>query len=306
MNLPGFDLNLLIVFDAMMREQNTSRAGQRIGMSQPAVSKALGRLRHHLKDELFVRTARGMQPTSRALEMAPSIRDMLSRLDMALDPAAFDPLTSTRTFTLATNDYVSVVIIPRVMALLAEQAPGVNVRLLPSVGRSQEMLDRQEIDFILSPLQTDMLADRFEGETLLDEKFVIIMRKDHPLAEDPLTLERYASADHLMLTIRGDDRSFVDEWLEDHGLKRRVVLTVNQFLAGPPIVAATDIVMTIPRRLAETCQPLFHLAIKDTPVRRDEALGLTTMIWHRQFGDHPAHRWFRGILRSASAKVMPY
>lgn len=306
MNLAGFDLNLLIVFDAMMREKNTSRAGQRIGMSQPAVSKALGRLRHHLKDELFIRTAGGMQPTARALEMAPSIRDMLSRLDLALDPTAFDPLTSTRTFSLSTNDYVAVVIMPRVMTLLAEQAPGVNVRLVPSVGRSLELLDQQEIDFILSPLQPGTLADRFHCETLLDEKFVVIMRKSNPLADGSMSLEDYANADHLMVTLRGDDHSFVDVWLADHGLKRRVILTVNQFLAGPPIVAATDTIMTLPRRLAETCLELFDLVIKETPVRRDESLGLTTMTWHRQFADHPAHIWFRDILRSASAKITPY
>ncbi|MEM7662835.1 MAG: LysR family transcriptional regulator [Pseudomonadota bacterium] len=299
MNLAGLDLNLLLVFDAVMRTRNVTKAGFEIGLSQPAVSKALGRLRHHLKDELFVRSAEGMKATPRALELAGPVHNALLELQTALDPTEFDPTTSTRTFTIAANDYVTGVLMPRIMDHFMAESPKLNWRFLPTTGRSFEMLDGQEIDFAMTPLPYPEVPERFGTLKLISEDYVLLMRRGHDLAEGQLTLERFAAAAHLLVTIRGDDRGFIDTGLEEHGLQRRVAMTINHFTVGPPIVAASNMIMTVPRRLAELYAPVHELVVRDSLFQGPDWMMRFHLVWNRKLATHPAHDWFRKTIQEA-------
>lgn len=294
MHLAGMDLNLLRVFDAVMRERSATRAGEAIGLSQPAVSRALTRLRHHLKDDLFIRAPNGLRPTPRAEELALPVRRALSILELALDPVEFDAATSTRTFTLVTNDYVAGVLLPDFVSHITTAAPNVNLRLLPSTGNSLDLLDQQMADFSITP--RGALPERFDRLELSDAEFVLVMRRGHELSEGEITLTRFAAAPHLVLTLRGDDRSFVDDVLDMHGLKRRVAMTINQASIGPTLVAASDMILMAPRELAEKLAPLHDLVVREAPIQGPPISARVSLIWHKRLASHPAHDWFRKTL----------
>ena len=294
MKLTGFDLNLLLVFDAMMQERQTSKAGQRIGMSQPAVSKALSRLRYHLKDDLFIRSPKGMSPTPLALQMYGEVRTALQKLDAVLNPSDFDPATSEWVFRVVVNEYIASTFWPRLTAIIRARAPNVDLRLLPSVGRGFDQLDQYQADFIISPLPD--VPDRFETVALHEDEFLLIMRADHPLAAGEMTLKRYSEALHLMVSIRGDDRSFVDDILSNHGLSRRVMLTINTFSTGPRIVAETDLIMMVPARLANEVIGRGTLVTRPLPPEINDQPSGIKLAWHKGLATHSAHDWFRDLM----------
>jgi DNA-binding transcriptional LysR family regulator len=149
MNLRRLDLNLLVIFDALMTERKVTRVAKCVSLSQPAVSNALSRLRHYFKDELFVRGPEGMLPTPRAMELAPQVHAALNSLEQALDPRAFDPASAVRSFTIDTNDYMVSVVMPPLMRRLATIAPAIDVRVLPAAGKAYERLDARDADFAL-------------------------------------------------------------------------------------------------------------------------------------------------------------
>lgn len=295
MNLRRLDLNLLVVFDAMMTDRNVTRAAARIGLSQPAMSNALNRLRAFFKDELFLRGPDGMRPTPRAMDLAPAVHQALGAIDAALDPVTFDPRTAQRTIRIDTNDYVVATYLPRLMALLAREAPGIDLRISPQTGRTMERLDAQEIDFGISAYGD--VPDRFEIEQIDEEVYVVLMRKRHPLVAANMTLSSYAAATHVLVSPRGDTRGFVDTALAEKGLTRRIALTVNQFSVVGPIIAATNLVVTIPKRIADQMVPAFGLIQKPSPVPGPKAFSAVSMIWHRRLGQHPANVWFRSAMK---------
>ena len=295
MNLAAIDLNLLVVFDALMTERNVTKAGANIGLSQSAVSKALNRLRLIFDDELFVRTSAGMQPTALAYDLADPIGEALHTLEQALNPPKFDPAVARRIFTLTTVDLVSSVIIPRVLNHLEKHAPGIDLRLLPSTGRSIEMLDRREVDFALVPLEE--IPSRFESTALFSDDFAVLMRDSHPLSQQELTLERLVSARHVLVSLRGDDRSAIDDALEARGLSRRIGITINQFLAGPPIVAGSDLIMIAPKSLCRAQASLYNLTICPLPLVVPEMNTNLNLIWARRDSNNPASAWMRSVIQ---------
>lgn len=304
MNIAGLDLNLLLVFDAVMNERNITRAGFKIGMSQPAVSNALNRLRHVLKDDLFLRGAEGMRPTARAMELATPIRTALLEIESALNPAAFDPATAERTFTMATTDYAALTWMPYLATYLSEEAPGVNFYTIPIEGRLFEKLDTQEADFGFTALEAMSLPDRFGSLQLGQEKFICLMRPDHPLAKykSEIPLDEYAAARHLLVTPRGDSRGFVDDALEKQGLKRRVVMTLNQFAAAPMAVLSSDLVLTAPSKIAEKCVQFFDIHMVESPIQPPPEVG-GVLIWHKRLSNHPAHMWFKDMIVRANDEM---
>lgn len=301
MNLSGIDLNLLLVFDAVMQERHVTRAGNKVGMSQPAMSNALNRLRHHLKDELFVRGPEGMRPTPRALELSAPIRSALQDLDQALNPAKFDPATASKTFAIGTNDYFAATLMPRVVTAMEREAPGINIKLVPSAGRTFELLDAQEIDFGISAFG-DVPA-RFGATVLIDDTYVLLMRKGHPLSRGKLTLAKYAAARHMLMSPRGDATGFVDQALAKQGLTRQVAITINSFSSAPGLLAATDLVFMAPKRVADTFAPLYDLATRKAPIEGPREYSTATIVWHSRLASHAAHVWFREIIRAIAEDV---
>ncbi len=296
MNLAGIDLNLILVFDAVMRERNVTRAGERIGLSQPAVSNALNRLRHHLKDDLFIRSPDGMKATPRAHELAEPVRRALHRLEVALDPVAFDPAISDRVFRIVTSDYASTVLMPDIVRHVWDVAPQVDLRLISETVTAEllELLDSQEADFALTTAAK--LPERFHHVELIDDHYVLLMGKGHELAYGKITLERFASFNHLLISPRGDNHGFVDDALAREGLHRRVAMSVPRFSQAPGILAASDMVLTAPHRLAERYAPMFDLVERPAPIQGPPSYSRWKLIWHERLASHPANQWFREMV----------
>jgi len=305
MNLAGIDLNLLLVFDAVMSERNATRAGVRIGMSQPAVSNALNRLRHVLKDDLFIRGPEGMRPTARALELAGPIRTALSEIENALNPIEFDPSTAERTFKIASTDYATLTLMPYLSTYISNEAPGVNIHLIPTEGKFFELLDGQEAEYGINPLTE--IPDRFNSLNLGGDTFVCMMRPDHPLSKyEKIPLKEYAAARHLLVTPRGDPRGFVDDRLEKAGLSRRIVMTVNNFGSAPMIVLSSDMILTAPSKIVEKYSRFFDIHVVRAPIQPPSDVMGMMLLWHKRLTNHPAHTWFQSLLKRAAQDLQLY
>src|SRR5258708_15153377 len=284
MNWGAFDLNLLIVFDAVMQERSVTRAGSRIGLSQPAMSHALNRLRYMLKDELFVRPPEGMVPTPRAEVLAQPLRHALSEMQLALEPAAFDPAASDRRFALAINNYAAVVLAPPLVAAVAAGAPAVHLDLRRSGTLDiVDRLDRGDLDLTIGSM--DSPGERFATAPLLEDPFVMVMRRGHPASRRKLSAAASAALPHLEISSSREDTSFIDRWLATSGFVRRIKLRAPYLSAGP-ILVQSAMVVTLSRRIAQEFVRNHPLQIREPPY--DSPRVRTTMLWHRRLERHPS------------------
>ncbi|GFD88859.1 LysR family transcriptional regulator [Tenacibaculum sp. KUL152] len=296
MNLNAFDLNLLRVFDAVMRYRNVSKAADALYLSQPAASHALSRLRHALNDELFVKSPNGMKPTSRALDIAPAVSKALAELSQALAPATFNPSTSEATVRLATHDYFVALVMPKLAHYLGLHAPNMSITTRPMEGRAIELLDDQQIDVAISAFGD--LPERIKKVTLIEDDYVCVMRGGHPLSHfDELTLQRYVESRHLLISPKGDARGFVDDMLMSLGLKRHVALVVNQFSPAPDIVSSSDLLVTLPRHIAKKYESKYDLAIVELPFESNVDYTKTHAIFNKKLGQSAPMTWFVNTLR---------
>jgi len=297
MDIRAVDLNLLKAFDALMTERAVTRAADRIGLSQPAMSHALSRLRGVFADELFVRAAAGMEPTARAREIGPLVTAAIEHIEAALRlGAGFNPATSTTTFTAGMAEYAEIALVGPLARAFARKASGATLRLLPATGRELvEQLDRGAIDVAVAHVNS--LPAHIEATVLLRDPFVVVARQDHPDAARPMGLEAYAAQSHVLVSPRGARTGALDRILVDFGLKRRIALFVATYLAVPAAVAASDLIATVPRRIAE--QIAANAAIAITPLPIDFATTVS-MAWHRRSTGDPAQSWFRTLLTDAA------
>jgi DNA-binding transcriptional LysR family regulator len=299
MNWGAFDLNLLIVFDAVMQERSVTRAGRRIGLSQPAISHALSRLRHMLKDELFIRAPDGMVPTPRAEALAQPLRDALSGMQLALEPAAFDPVAADRRFVLAVNNYAAVVLAPPLVTAASAAAPAVRLDLRPSGTLDiVDQLDRGALDLVVGSLESP--GERFATATLFEDPYVLVMRRGHPARQDKLPAQCFADLPHLEVSSTDRDTGFIDTWLAEHGLARRIALRAP-YLSAAAILIQSDMIATMSRRIAQELVRSHPLEIREPPY--DSPLVRISMLWHRRLDRHPAHRWLRSVVLSASRNL---
>ena len=306
MNFSALDLNLLRVFDALMRERSVTRAGEQIGLSQPAVSAALNRLRAHLGDQLFVRRGHEMVPTPRADDLFPPVREALQRIEAALaPPRGFDPATARRTFTLLGADFFSVLLMPRLFARWSEAAPGITWRFLDSArGDVQRLLQEDGIDAALErPLDTQ---EPIESAVLFSAPFVVIARRGHPDLAGlepgaPVPLEVYARLPHAIRSIDGSLSGMVDEALAAAGHRRTVRIALPHFHGVAEAVASTAAIAAVPKQFAEAVAARMGLSIHAVPV--ETPAPEVRLYWHgRRTGD-PAHRWLREAVLGASREL---
>jgi DNA-binding transcriptional LysR family regulator len=265
------------------------------------VSAALNRLRHLLKDDLFIRRADGMQPTRKAQELAVPLRQALMQIQAALEPQTFNPATAQRTFRLATNDFAAAILLPNLGAQLSQTAPSIDLRLIyADDALGMKLLDEDAIDLAIAPFEAHQ--PQFQRQHLLDPAgFLCVMRQGHPLAGKPLTLETFAAAPQLMISRTGDATGFVDEILAEVGLQRRVALTVPSFLLAPIVLTQTDCIATLPRRLVEMFQQITDLVAYEPPFpQRKFPLG---MLWHQRLTKDPGHLWLRNTLKAVSTAI---
>jgi DNA-binding transcriptional LysR family regulator len=299
MNWGAFDLNLLTVFDAVMQERSVTRAGDRLGLSQPAVSHALGRLRHMLKDELFVRAPEGMVPTPRAEQLAGPLHRALTDMQLALEPESFVPEQTSRQFAVSVNNYAAVLLVPPLVQAVVTAAPSVRLDLRPSGARDvTALIDRGELDLAIGNF--DDAGERFATAPLLDDTFVLAMRPDHPALAERLTPDGLASLRYLDVSSSGEEPGFLDEWFVAHRLTRHVAHRAPR-LSAAAILTATDMVAVLSGRLAETWTKLHGLAVCPPPLASPAIR--TGMLWHRRFDNQPAHRWLRNLVQATAAVI---
>ncbi|MFC4276612.1 LysR family transcriptional regulator [Achromobacter aloeverae] len=262
-NLRSVDLNLLVMFDALITERHVTRAAARVAMSQPAMSNALNRLRTLFKDELLVRTPHGMEPTDRALELRESVHQILMQTERLMQSDAFfEPATSERSFTIRMSDLVGTLLLPGCMRRLADEAPKVVLDVLHMAPeRSIRALSEDQLDFAVS---FELAHDRsIVSEPLLPDRMVCAMRKGHPLSAGRLTLKRFLEASHLRVAMSPTDLRFVDSKLAAQGLSRNITVNVPQWLLVPEMLRETDLLGVVSERFGEkltkhgiVCRPL--------------------------------------------------
>jgi len=298
MNLRSLDLNLLVVFDALMREQHVTRAANAIGLSQPAFSNALTRLRERLGDELFIRTPTGMKPTPWALELSGPVSTALQDIKNALDGVSFDPATSKRRFSVATPDYATITLFPKLLCRLQSEAPDIVLQALTPSLHYGEYLDNQRADIALFNWPDP--PDRFKSEVLFQEDWVCVMRPDHPMASKPATIDRYSSVKHLLISAKGERRNWVDEVLAEHGRTRHVAYAMPTYGPAPVILDKTDLVLTCPASVAREFKERTGMLVSKCPIHTPLSVKSIHMVWHSRLGNHPAHIWLRDLLREVA------
>ncbi len=295
-NLAAIDLNLLVVLNALLEERSVTRAARRVGLSQPAMSHALGRLRALLADPVLVREGRLMVPTLRAQAMAEPLAAALSALSALVKrPDVFDPSTATRTVRLASTDFAQAMVLPELCGRLQEVAPGVDVVVHPTSDGALGMLARGEVDLVLGPLRLADASTAIHHEKLFDERFVCLARAGHPLTRGRMTVERFAKARHAFIAPRGRRGGAVDDALEKLGFSRRVAFQSAQFLVAPYVVEKTDLVITIPERVARLFASVTGLATFASPLELEGFA--VSMIWHERTAHDGALTFIRGEVR---------
>ena len=292
----GMDLNLLRVFAALIRERNVTRAGAALCLSQSAVSNSLQRLRAALGDVLFERTAAGIRPTSRGLELWQQLQPHYLSIEKVLTPEAFDPMTYDGAFTIAMSDYTVERVMPRLGAHLEAHAPRVQINLLPySVANMFPMFEREGIDLAIGANRDDAQHSRgLRASTLWPIHSRCLMRRDHPLAQGRLTLKRFLSARHLDVCLPGMTMPLYDNLLAAHGIRRNLIITLNHYTQALAVLAATDYIAVLPVSLLDLSAYAGQLCQREPPIAMPERpLGL---IWHQRHESSPPHVWLRQVL----------
>lgn len=306
MNFRSLDLNLLRVFDAVMAEGSVTRAADVLAMTQPAVSHALKRLRAAVGEELFLRTAHGMKPSPRAEELWPTVRESLGSLRQALAPQAFDAAKESAHFRLAMADATAAQLTPGLVRIIESQALAVGMRMLPLTTRDpRRLLETSEVDLavgyfpeILAFLASLGRDANLRHQRLYVTRYVCVMRKGHPLADLPLTLERYCAAMHLLVSFSGRPHGYVDQALAAIGRRRRIVLTVNQFFTAGRVVAQSDLLTVLPEGFVDATGYRHELTTRELPLEMQPVH--VDMLWHRRHDNAPAHAWLREQVLAAA------
>ena len=298
----SLDLNLLRVFDEVMAERSLTRAAHNLSLTQPAVSNALRRLRDTLGDELVRRSGQGIAPTPHALALWPSVRQALQQLQGAIVPSRFVAAEASSTFVLAMADATAAELMGGLAIRLQQSAPGVSVRVVPLTTRDpRRMLSDGLADLALGyfpAVLTDLTARAQTGEPvnfahqrLYAGEYVCVMRKGHPLAKTPLTLDAYCAARHLLVSFSGRPYGYVDEALSSIGRQRRIVLTVNQFFTAGRVVVNSDLLTVLPRHFVPTTGMAEQLVVRVLPLEVPPVH--VEALWHGRQHDNPSHQWLR-------------
>lgn len=293
MNLRSFDLNLLVIFQAIMAKRSVVGAAEQVGLSPSAVSHALSRLRVMLNDELFTRTPGGLEPSPRALELHGEITTGLSHIANAIEAQhRFDPSKSERVFTMQIADYVSGILLPRLTERLCREAPGVSVNVMPFSVASETRNESADVQIRFTP--NDRHQTEARNMRLLTDRFIVVMRPDHPAVGRKMTPELYASLHHVKLSQAATGTTLIDDALARRGLQRRIVMTVPGWFDMPEIVEKTDLVAIVPSHWPEADARLRRLHSVDLPL--EEVRFSIDLCWDVRRERDPAQRWFRHLI----------
>ncbi|MGJ7485815.1 LysR family transcriptional regulator [Variovorax sp. LT2P21] len=294
MELHDIDLNLLVVFDQLMAERKVSKVAENLGLGQPAVSNALARLRKLLGDELFLRTSAGMQPTPFAEQLAASVGLALGMLHSAVNArSSFDPGSSQRRFAIGMTDIGEIYFLPRLMQRLHEVAPQVSITTVRNTAVNlKDAMEAGQVDLAIGLLP--QLKSGFFQRRLFEQKYVCLVRRRHPLARRTLREADFFAAEHLAVVSAGTGHGRVDQILDRSAPQRKVRLTVPHYVAIGHILQSSDLVATVPQRLAERMVAPFELAVLPHPVKLPEIA--IHLFWHAKYQKDPANQWLRSLI----------
>ena len=296
-----YDLNLLPVFLALMEERNVTRAAARLGITQPALSNALVRLRDMLQDPLFIRERYGMQPTQKAESLAPGIAAAVASLDeLILGQQGFDPAKAERLFTIAPNSYVEFVLVPAIVARLRERAPGIRLRLTPyGTDLAETGAISGETAMVLGRIVDP--PDNLVVQHLMDDGLAFVVRADHPQVNKRLSRKQYEQLKHVNVLPAGRLRAGLFQALERQGLRRDVAVSVTHFLAIPEMLTVTDYCTTLPMQICRHLAGDTRLKVLPAPV--DLGTFPTEMAWHVRYRHDPAHQWLRALVGEVAGEI---
>ena len=311
-NFRTLDLKLLRVFDQVMAERNLTRAARNLSMTQPAVSNALNRLRDALSDRLVSRSGYGVEPTPKALALWPAVSEALRQLESSLAPGHFVASEATNAFTLAMADATAAEVVPGLVEILEQEAPGISIRMLPLTTRDPRPLLAEGTADLAIGFFPAVLADLtaqsqgggmapFEHERLYDGHYVCVMRKGHRLSKGALTLDRFCEARHMLVSFSGRPYGFIDEALASLGRQRRVVLTVNQFFTAGLVVETSDLLTVLPRHFIGSTGRAGALAQRELPFNVPPVH--VDALWHRRQGQRSDHAWLRQAVVAAAGNA---
>jgi DNA-binding transcriptional LysR family regulator len=298
--LRRLDFSMLLIFRDLVRLRKTTVVAAQLGLSQSAISHALSRLRDLFGDPLFIRRPNGLEPTLRAQELLPKIETILRVTQDALQlPSHFDPAVSTRSFRLAANDLVGALIAPSLLGLLRKQAPGCRVAFQFAVGaESLNRLRSNDLDLAIGRIWD--LTEDFSATPVFEEKFVVVVRKQHPAARGKMSLDDYLALDHILVSFRGGFWGMVDKALKRRRLQRRVVASVPMFMTAMTTVAHSDLVATVPARLAAKYARPLGLKIFEAPLKVDPFA--ISLVRHARSASDPGLDWLASRIVQAGQR----
>lgn len=293
--IDNFDLNLLRIFDSLWRHRHLGRASEELGVSQPALSHSLKRLRTQIGDVLFMKSRDGVQPSARAVDLAPVVQSLLAsvRENVLLAPD-FVPLTAQRTFTIAMSDLGEMTFLPKMLGSLATKAPGIDIVTVSMPPRDlAATLQRGEVDLAMGYFPDLQGSDVFQ-QRLFSHGFVCLVNRTHPMAQTGLTQEQFLQFSHAVVQTEGRSQEIVEQYLKAHGLKRRELLRCPHFLSIPMVIASTDLIVTVPESIGKMFSSSASLCSLQAPF--DFPSYDVKQHWHRCQHDDPGNRWLRSVL----------
>lgn len=307
MELSKLDLNLLLVFCAVMRRRSATRAGEELDMTQSAISNALRRLRLHFSDPLFIKTPQGMMPTPLAERLSQPLQDALESIRQTLETAqTFDPTISRRAFRIYMSDIGQLILMPRLARVLEQEAPGIALSVVNVAPRAaQAMMVEGSIDLAIGTF--DGLQVGFHSQRLFQKGYLVMARRDHPLLARGLTLEQFLLARqavyHPPAGSHDDFELVVDAVFRRHGLQRKVVMELAHGLGIAEVIAASDLLICVPERLAATFEACESVRLAALPF--DSPKVDVSQFWHHRFHADPGHKWLRSLVFRNYADIQP-
>ncbi|MFN9062814.1 MAG: LysR family transcriptional regulator [Pseudanabaena sp.] len=299
-DLRGIDLNLLVLLDALIEYRNVTRAADAMHMSQPAMSRALGRLRKLLNDPILVRGGDVFLPTPKARSLSPKLKRLLNDLTVLVSDDSFSPEKLTGYVTLAASEYQSIIFLPELIVRLSQAAPHLDVRVIPLFNIAAELLHDGNVDIAFGVSQVTLPANLYQ-ESLCEDTYITLMRHGHPAVEC-LSIKQFAALKHVLITAVGSSRGVIDTELNKLGLQRRVMLQLPSLITALAIVAESDFVITLPALIARRYAVQHKLVEVATPVTSTAITHVS--IWSEVMDADPAHRWLRRLIREAASQIV--
>jgi DNA-binding transcriptional LysR family regulator len=294
MELKDIDLNLLVIFNQLLTEKKVSKVAENLGLGQPGVSNALARLRKLFGDELFIRTSSGMQPTPFADQLAESIGYALGMIHGAINVKnSFDPAASKRSFSVGMTDIGEIYFLPLLMEKIQKVAPAVSISTVRNTTiHLKDSMEAGHVDLAIGLLP--QLKAGFFQQRLFTQQYVCMFRQGHPLNKRKILASDFFAADHVAIVSAGTGHGIVDELLDKNSPQRKVKLTVPHFVGVGHILQSTNLVATVPERLAERMEKPFGLKYVTHPVKLPQFA--INLFWHAKYHKDPANQWLRGLI----------